>query len=200
MLIPMKTISTHVHSFSISTIVFVALSIALSPAVSAQTPPRDTIRLALKEKAASMFKASSNHCETFAKVSEAAVAQADDVGDLLEDLRLVLIGEDWLRRKGKRGKYYIDVKTNDSGFKVEVKDGSPQVEHAMAAIYFAKILPPGGVGANGSFVEFVEAAKNGEKPNAADMLLFMYGEDLGGRLAKSNIKQFPTALRRTICS
>jgi hypothetical protein len=49
-------------------------------------------------------------------------------------------------------------------------------------------------------VEFVEAAKNGEKPNAADMLLYMYGEDIGDRLAKSNLKQFPTALRRTICS
>jgi hypothetical protein len=154
----------------------------------------------LKEKAASMFKTSSNHCETFAKVAEAAVAGTDDVGDVLEDLKLVLIGEDWLRRKGKRGKYYMDVRTNDSGFKDELKDGSPQVEHAMAAIYLAKILPPGGVGANGSFVEFVEAAKNGEKPNAADMLLYTYGEDIGDRLAKSNLKQFPTALRRTICS
>lgn len=147
-----------------------------------------------------MFKASTNHCETFAKVAEAAVAQAQDVGDLLEDLKLVLIGEDWLRRKGKRGTYYMDVRTNDSGFKQELKDNFPQVEHAMAAIYLAKILPPGGVGANGSFVEFVEAAKNGEKPNAADMLLYMYGEDLGDRLAKNNMKQFPTALRRTICS
>jgi hypothetical protein len=177
-----------------------ALSISVVAAASAQTPPRDAIRLALKEKAASMFKTSSNHCETFAKVAEAAVAGTDDVGDVLEDLKLVLIGEDWLRRKGMRGKYYMDVRTNDSGFKNELKDGSPQVEHAMAAIYLAKILPPGGVGANGSFVEFVEAAKNGEKPNAADMLLYMYGEDIGDRLAKSNLKQFPTALRRTICS
>jgi hypothetical protein len=177
-----------------------ALSISVVAAASAQTPPRDAIRLALKEKAASMFKTSSDHCETFAKVAEAAVAGTDDVGDVLEDLKLVLIGEDWLRRKGMRGKYYMDVRTNDSGFKNELKDGSPQVEHAMAAIYLAKILPPGGVGANGSFVEFVEAAKNGEKPNAADMLLYMYGEDIGDRLAKSNLKQFPTALRRTICS
>ena len=182
------------------TLLGVALSMSVVAAGSAQTPPRDAIRLALKEKAASMFKISSNHCETFAKVAEAAVAGTDEVGDVLEDLKLVLIGEDWLRRKGKRGKYYMDVKTNDSGFKNELKDGSPQVAHAMAAIYLAKILPPGGVGANGSFVEFVEAAKNGEKPNAADMLLYQYGEDIGDRLAKNNLKQFPTALRRTICS
>lgn len=184
-----------------SLIVICALTVPMAQfAMSATPPPRDAIRLALKQKAASMFKASTNHCETFAKVAEAAVAQAQDVGDLLEDLKLVLIGEDWLRRKGKRGTYYMDVRTNDSGFKQELKDNFPQVEHAMAAIYLAKILPPGGVGANGSFVEFVEAAKNGEKPNAADMLLYMYGEDLGDRLAKNNMKQFPTALRRTICS
>jgi hypothetical protein len=98
-----------------------ALSISVVAAASAQTPPRDAIRIALKEKAASMFKTSSDHCETFAKVAEAAVAGTDDVGDVLEDLKLVLIGEDWLRRKGMRGKYYMDVRTNDSGFKNELK-------------------------------------------------------------------------------
>jgi hypothetical protein len=38
-----------------------------------------------------------------------------------------------------------------------------------------------------------------DKPNAADMLPFMYGEDLGGRPSEGNMAHFPTALRRTPC-
>ena len=44
----------------------------------------------------------------------------------------------FLRRKGKRGKYYMGIKTNDSGFKKVLKGGSPQVEHAFTGIYFSK--------------------------------------------------------------
>lgn len=160
---------------------------------------REVARKDLREFAKTSFQSSSDHCETFSAVVEKAASSASSVGDMLEDLRLVLIGEDWLRRSGKRGNLYFGVRTGSSGFKSELRDSSPQVEHAMAAIYLAKTLPPGGVSAKGSFIEFLTAVGRGEAPNAADMLLYAYGEDLGGRLAANNIKQFPVALRRTLC-
>lgn len=172
------------------------VSFAVASTAIAADPPRHAVRLDLKKAAAGKFKASANHCQTFGEVAELAIAKASNVADLLEDMRLVLIGEDWKRRKGKRGPYWIDVPTKDSGFKAELKDGSPQVEHAMAGIYFAKVVPPGAVTAGGAFTEFVG---NIRKPNAADMLLFGYAEDLGGRVANHNMKDFPTALRRTLC-
>ena len=172
-------------------------AITLEPAFSAED--RSSIRAELKKTAAGLFRTSKNHCKTLADVADAARSKASTVPDYLEDLRLVLIGEDWLRRKEKRGPYYIGIATNDSGFKSELKDSSPQVEHAMAAIYFAKVLPPGGVGAKGSFLEFLEAVGRKDKPNTADMLLFGYGEDLGDRLKISNMPDFPKALQKTLC-
>lgn len=179
--------------------VVAAAAVAAATTAWAADPPRHAVRLELKKAAAGKFAASTNHCGTFGDIVEIAVGKAGSVADLLEDLKLVLIGEDWLRRPGKRGPYYMDVKTGDSGFKPELKDGSPQVEHAMAGIYLAKVLPPGGVGAKGSFLEFLTAVGRKEKPSSADMLLYAYGEDLGGRVMASNMKDLPGALRKTLC-
>ena len=190
---------THSRAFAVLKALCAALAIGYSPSVTSSAPGRDTIRTALKKTAVEKFTKGKNDCEAFAQIAEAALKDADNVPEYLEDLKLVLIGEDWLRRKDKRGPYYMGLKTGDSGFRSDLKDSSPQVEHAMAAIYLAKVLPPGGIGAKGSFFELLEAVGRREKPNAADMLLFAYGEDLGDRLAKSNMPQFPTALRRTLC-
>lgn len=177
----------------------VILALLVPQASLAETPAkREKERNQLKNEALTLLeKHKDNHCKAFTKSVDFAVSKTSDVMDLLEDLRLVFIGEDWLRRKGKRGPYYINRTTSDSGFKSELKDGSPQIEHAMAGIYLSKSLPPGGVGSIGSFTEFVQAI--GRKPNTADMLLYGYGEDLGGRLAKNNMKQFPQAVEKTLC-
>ena len=180
-------------------LVTLVLALLTSSLVIADTPARQSERLALKAYAAEQFRASNNHCETFSKVASFAVSKANNVGDLLEDLKLVLIGEDWARRPLRRGAYYVGIRTSDSGFRKELRDASPQVEHAMAGIYLAKHIQPGGVGFWGTVGELVQALGNREKPNAADMLLYGYAEDLGGRLMNANMDAFPSALSKTLC-
>ena len=165
----------------------------------------DWRRAELKKQAVSSFKASSNHCKTFADIADIAAKNVKtgggNVGDFMEDLRLVIIGSDtFLRRKGKRGKYYIGITTNDSGFKPELKDGSPQVEHAYAGIYFAKGagMVQGAVGFWGSVVEFIQDASKG-KVTAADKLLYGFASDIGSRLANNNFTQIKTPITRTLC-
>ena len=166
----------------------------------------DSRRILLRDYAKKQFSSSSNHCKTFADVAHYAANNVKkvkgDVGTFLEDMRLVIIGSDtFLRRKGKRGKYYMGVKTNDSGFKKILKDGSPQVEHAYAGIYFSKgaLMVPGAVGFWGSVVEFIQDAKTKTVPTAADKVLYGYASDIGSRLANNNFDQIKTPITRTMC-
>ena len=174
---------------------FFLLEIALGETV---VPYRHSERLELRAFAAAQFKASDNHCDTFSKVVQYAVSKTNNVDDLLEDLYLVLIGDNLRRQEGQRGQYYFGIKTNSSGFKDELKDKSPQVEHAMVGIYLSKRLQPGGVGAWGTMVELGTALLRLENP-VPDSLLYMYAEDLGDRLTNANMGDFPIALSRTLC-
>lgn len=153
----------------------------------------------IRDKALTLFKASpANHCQAFADLAGFAAANAPDVGAWFEDMRLILIGADWLRRDGRRGALYIGAITTDTGFKSELRDGSPQVEHAMAAIYVGKALPPGGADLAEHFVEAVSSGVRGNV-NPQDHQLYAIGSDIGARLSKSNLQQVSTPISRTMC-
>jgi hypothetical protein len=153
----------------------------------------------LRQYAIKAFKDSKNHCQTLADVAGYAAKNAPDVGMWFEDLRLIIIGEDWRRRSGKRGALFMGSVTNDSGFRAELRDGSPQVEHAFAAIFLGKAAPPGASAMAGSFVELVTAGLPESKVDVADHKLYAYGTDIGSRISKFNLKDAPTAIRRTLC-
>lgn len=158
-------------------------------------------RLELKKYAVNEFKASTNHCLSFAKVAEHAATLSANTGQFLEDMRLVIIGSDWHRRKQKRGEYYIGIVTNDTGFKPELKEEkSPQVEHLMAAIYFGKMLPPIGAAVGGAILEARDVWKKGGEYNIADAKLYALGGDIGERLHDRELKHIGGAIRRTICA
>ena len=167
----------------------------------------DHRRLLLKKYAATQFKASSNHCKTFADVAHFAasnVKKADlKLGDFMEDLRLVIIGADtFFRKKEKPGKYYMSVVTNSSGFKDVLADDSPQVEHAYAGIYFAKgflSLMPAASGGQGALVELLQGAYKLQKPSSADIALYLVASDIGARLSNSNFTQIKMPITRTMC-
>ncbi len=154
-------------------------------------------RKTLQAYAAMMFSETQDHCEAFAMVAEKAASLAPSAGAWLEDMRLVVIGEDWNRKK--RGKWFSGVKTSDGGFKPSLKDGSSQVEHAMAAIYLGKGLPPVLTTVGGSLKEVKDAFTRGMPVSQADVLLWAIGEDIGARLSNSNMKQVGTPIRNTMC-
>lgn len=181
------------------------LAVCMQSATAADYKNDDWRRTNLKDFASASFTNSTNHCKTFADVSDHAaknVKQANgDVGMFLEDMRLVIIGADtFLRRKGERGKYYMAVKTNASGFKDELVDDSPQVEHAYAGIYFAKGvgMAPGAVGLVGSGIELIQDILN-QKLTVADKLLYAYSSDIGSRLSNDNFEIIKTPILRTLC-
>ena len=156
-------------------------------------------RTELKAFAQNEFKSSNNHCQSFAKVAEYATTLTISTSEFLEDMRLVIIGSDWSRKKDKRGDYYIGIVTSDSGFKPELKDGSSQVEHLMAAIYFGKMLPPGGAAIGGSLIEVRDQWKRNAHYSKQDAALYMLGGDIGERLHDRELKLIGTPIRRTIC-
>jgi hypothetical protein len=181
-------------------IIGLSLGLTLTATWTASAESIDKRRNAVKLYAENSLRAKpSNHCGAFADIAAFAASRAPDAGAWLEDMRLVVVGEDWQRRAGKRGKYYMGSISKDTGFKSELRDGSPQVEHAMAAIYLGKLAPPGASELSGFFVEFVTAGLPERKVDAADYKLWAYGADIGARVANANLKDVATAIRRTLC-
>lgn len=154
-------------------------------------------RTELQAFAASEFKGSSNHCQSFAQIAEVGAKLAPSAGAWLEDMRLVIIGSDWRRKD--RGSFWSGVKTLDSGFKPALKDGSSQVEHAMVAIYLGKGLPTPLTTIGGTLRELRDAFQRGESVSAADVALWAIGEEFGARLYNGNLNQIGKPLRNTMC-
>ena len=151
-------------------------------------------RIEVKAKAESLFKNTTNHCRAFLDLVRFSANRATDARTMLEDLKLILIGKTLLQRG--TGDLYIGNLSGargDSGFKDYLRDGSPQVEHLMAAIYLAKMAPP--------FTgEIVALWYEGTNATKADVALWVLGLDLGNRVANRNFRnQFPKAIERTIC-
>lgn len=191
----MKTVAKNMINLSEKKpLVLVAALISCLSPVHADDNSR---RSQLKALAASEFNGSSNHCETFAKVAEAAASSAPSTGAWLEDMRLVIIGSDWERKE--RGEFWSGIKTGDSGFKAALKDGSSQVEHAMAAIYLGKGLPTPLTSIGGTLKELKDAFQRGESVSTADVTLWSIGEDIGARVYDGNLKQIGTPIRNTMC-
>jgi hypothetical protein len=152
-------------------------------------------RKEISDRGKALFLNTSNHCKALADLSGFAASKADDVPTFFEDMKLVMIGED-LDRRGT-GAYYIGGTRGargDTGFKKELRDGSPQAEHAFAAIYLGKLVPPG---AANIFARLVEA--RGGELNNADTRLYDIGMDLGARVMKANLAQVPQVIMRTMC-
>ena len=157
-------------------------------------------RQAVSDKGKTLFKNTKNHCTSFRDLTAFAITQSKATGVVLEDLKWVLIGED-LRKRGK-GPYYIGNvpgARGDSGFKAELKDKSPQVEHAMAAIYVGKFSPPGTAEFIAFRTEFAAPLLNGKDPNPADILLWSLGADAGQRVSDAELDKLPKVIERTMC-
>ncbi len=154
-------------------------------------------RTQLKTVAANEFTISTNHCKSFAKVAEAAAKAAPSVGAWLEDMRLVIIGSDWSRKD--RGAYWSGIKTGDSGFKASLKDGSSQVEHAMAAVYLGKGLPAPLTTFGGVLNEVTDAFQRGGPISTADIALWAIGEKIGAHVYDGNLTQVGAAIRNSMC-
>ena len=179
----------------LSVSIMAALSL-LSIVLTAEADDK-TRRQALKVYAKKEFSASKNHCQTFAKVAEHATTLTSKTGEWLEDMALVIIGKDLVNRKN-RGEYFHGVKTSDSGFKSELKDGSSQVEHAMAGIYLAKFVP-GGSAFGGSIKEGYDAIKRNQSWSTQDALLYAIAGDIGERLHDKELSRVGFPIRKTMC-
>src|SRR5688572_14471959 len=116
-------------------VIVAALLLGSSVQVVAQSD--DAARRAdISAKGIALFTSPNNHCRAFRDLVAYAVGKTADPLQLIEDLKVVLIGNDIRDRRS--GPYYIGRTpgaSGDSGFKPELRDNSPQVEHAMAAIY-----------------------------------------------------------------
>lgn len=157
-------------------------------------------RSELAAKGRQLFRNPTDHCRAFHDLVTFAAEKVDAPGPLVEDLKFVLIGTG-LRERGK-GPDYIGGTPGargDRGFKSELKDGSPQVEHAMAAIYIGKVYPPGSTEATALVTEVMGPLTSGGKLNPADVLLYAIGGDIGQRLSGSNYRELPGVIGRTMC-
>jgi hypothetical protein len=157
-------------------------------------------RQSISEKGRALFKNTKNHCHAFRDLVQFAIAQSGEVGVVLEDLKLVLIGE--TLRTRTTGKYYIgntQGARGDSGFRAELRDSSPQAEHAFAAIYIGKNFPPGSAEAIALATEVMGPLTEGQKLNAADALLYSLGADLGQRMSKKELGKVPSVIDKTMC-
>jgi hypothetical protein len=187
-----------VHPCAVATIAALLFSL---PTLSFADASADAKRRTeISNKGRALFKNTKNHCRAFRDLVVQSVALSKSTGEVLEDLKFVLIGEDLHKRR--TGPYYIGKEsgaTGDSGFKAELKDGSPQVEHAMAAIYVGKFFPPGSAEAAALLTEFAQPLATGGKVNPADALLWSIGGDIGQRVSDRELSRFPTAIERTMC-
>lgn len=147
-----------------------------------------------------LFLNTSNHCHAFRDLVAFAASKANAPGPLLEELKLVLIGTG-LRERGKGSDYIGNTPgaRGDTGFRDDLRDGSPQVEHAMAAIYIGKLYPPGSTEAVALRTEIMGPLTGRGELNTADVLLYTIGGDIGQRLSGSNFKELPRVIERTIC-
>lgn len=165
-------------------------------AAQADAAADTTRRAALSQKGKALFKNTKNHCHAFRDLVAFSVSQTKATGEVLEDLKFVLVGEA-LTKRGT-GPYYIGNTPGargDSGFKKELSDGSPQVEHAMAAIYVGKFFPPPAPEAVAALTEF-----GGKTVNAADVLLWSLGGDAGQRVSDKELEKLPKVIERTMCA
>ena len=174
--------------------IFVVLAIFACTHFTTASADDRSRRIEVKAKAENLFKNTTNHCHAFRDLVKFAAKKATDAGTMLEDLKLILIGKTLLQRG--TGSLYIGNlpgARGDSGFKNYLRDGSPQVEHLMAAIYFAKIAPP-------SASEILALWYEGENATRPDVALWLLGLDLGNRVANVSFRiEFPKAIERTIC-
>lgn len=158
-------------------------------------------RSEIAAKGRDLFKNTKDHCKCFQDLVSFATTKIDGPAQLIEDLKFVLIGED-LRRRGT-GKYHIGNTPGargDKGFKPELKDDSPQVEHAWAAVYIGKNYPPGSSEVAALLTEVMGPLVDGGKLNPQDVLLWSLGGDLGQRISNSNYKEVPGVIKRTMCT
>lgn len=156
-------------------------------------------RQALSDRAKSVLQNTKNHCQSFVDIVANAVLDARSVVEVLEDLKFILIGESLLKRGA--GPFYVGNAPGargDSGFKSTLKDNSPQVEHAFAAIYVGKYYP-GGTEGLAVITEIVLPEAGGGRIGAADVLLYAIGGDIGQRLSGGNYKQLPEVIKKTMC-
>lgn len=167
----------------------------------APTRADDEIRRAeVAAKGKALFKNTKDHCRSFYELVSFATTKVDGPGQLVEDLKFVLIGED-LRHRGT-GKHYIGKTAGargDSGFKLELMDQSPQVEHAWAAVYLGAKYPPGSTEVAALLTEVMGPLVDGGKLNPQDIRLWSLGGDLGQRLSRFNYKEAPGVIKRTMC-
>lgn len=178
-----------------------ALILCTLVSTSALCAPADAARRAeLAEKARGIFKNTTNHCRALVDVTKILADKSRSVANLIEDLKLLFVGE--TLRSRRSGPYYIGRTAGargDSGFKVSLKDNSPQVEHLVAAIYIGKTLPPGSAEGIALITEIAEPLASGGKMSTADVQLYAIGSDAGQRLSGSNYKQLPNVIARTAC-
>jgi hypothetical protein len=175
-----------------------SLALAMSPAEAQQQEAAR--RDAIAQKGRDLFKNTGNHCHAFRDLAAFAVTKVDAPGPLLDDLMLVLIGKS-LRERGT-GTYYIGNTPGargDKGFKDDLQDGSPQVEHGFAAIYIGKMYPPGTTEAVALRTEVMGPLTGEGKLNSADLLLYAIGGDIGQRLSGSNYEELSKVIERTMC-
>jgi hypothetical protein len=159
----------------------------------------DARRAAIAAEGRKLFKGTSNHCRAYVDLVRFATTKVDGPGPLLEDLKYVLVGTG-LRQRGT-GPHYIGNTPGargDTGFKSELRDGSPQVEHSWAAIYVGK-MGPGAGELLALRTEVMGPLRQGGELNSADILLWSLGADTGQRLSASNYKELPNVLQRTQC-
>lgn len=181
---------------------FVASGAEQSPIVvaeqrpSTEETPVDQRQRKLSEFAKKTLQQNPDRCQAFATIFERAV-EASGPRDALEDLKAVLIGKDLARRD--RGPYYVGRFEGSEGFKPELADRSPQIEHAFAAIYIGATYPPASTELVSAWTEFVRPESGGRKVEWEDVRLYMVGGDLGQRISRFNYKQVPEVIRRTMC-
>lgn len=182
-------------------IALVTLAVASLAVQGAQAENDEQRRAAISAKGLELFKNTKNHCRSYVDLVTFASGKAESAVQLVDDLKFVLIGTG-LRERGK-GSYYIGNKApgikGDTGFKAELRDNSPQVEHSWAAIYVGKFYPPGAAEAASLKTEVMGPLESGGKLNAADILLWTLGGDTGQRLDNSNFKQLASVISKTQC-
>lgn len=176
-------------------------SLLATPVPAAADTADEPRRGQIAARGRTLFTNPANHCHAFRDLVAYAAERTANPAQMLEDLKFVLIGET-LRTRGS-GPHYIGNRPGargDSGFKSELRDGSPQVEHALAAIYIGRNYPPGSTEAIALWAEIVRPAVSGQPVSAADTLLYAIGGDTGQRLSGSNYRELPRVIERTLCA
>jgi hypothetical protein len=191
----------NIRSKNISFLYCAIVTLTLTPVVSYADAGADLRRRTiLSSKGKSLFKETKNHCLAFRDLSAEAIKLSKSTGEVLEDLKFVLIGESLQKRR--TGPFYIGKEkgaTGDKGFKNELRDGSPQVEHGMAAIFVGKFFVPGSTEAVAALTEFAIPMANGGEVNTADALLWLIGGDIGQRISDKELTKLPQVIERTMC-